>query len=561
MAQLPNELWLKVLPFLPPADLPKVARASKHFNALAEPLIYSEVDLVKNTKGSTAALECFLRAIVKKPERGSFVKRAVLSVAYNEQGGIVNRTLRTMFNTPSVPLTPVDNSFLDGIDVAGLLRQVIEDTGALSFCVDQYTSITKERNWDSLLGFLLLMISRNLQHLTLHRYDEAECSKINAVVRFLIEKQPTSSGANTPFAKLNKVALLPDPANTDPQILIYRTLYFSRLEPYMLIRQPSMPFIGLPSVADFVGTRITCSYIDKCGGSIAASMPNIKSIELRACDFTPTNLRRFLERFPNLERIKWTTSKLDHINAQPLSTIRWVGHLKSTLKEIIIDDNLGLLDPGMANLTEFTALKTLQIDSFTALGKPRRVPFSAPQEPLYYPEDIVDRFITFLPASLEYLKVTASPELKALLAQISKILGAQHLSNLKQLTLTGECRRGSIWELTGAKDGLKLAEEKGVKLELLDSYIVLIAWRDCTNGSERLGKGSGFSVEGVLNGTGPERWCQHSPMGSHKYVFKVLEIWGLQRKLAWERAAPEQKVYAVITAKVAAMIPLTSCNE
>ncbi|CZR54102.1 uncharacterized protein PAC_03985 [Phialocephala subalpina] len=462
---LSNELWDGIMGFVSRYDLPNISRVSKHFRDLVKSHLYAEVDLVKNTHESSAVLKSFLRSIIKNPERGSLVKRI---------------TLGAMYNKLPIGFQPIDKTFLDEIDVIGLLRQVIDDSDILVFCVDHYyPSITKERKWDSVVGFLLLLVSKNLQHLTLHIYDETECSNINAVVQFLAGFQPTSSEASIPFDRLSKIELFRDTRDSDggTTTVIYQNMFYGRLDQSMLLRQPCMPFIGLPSVRRVVGGQINSIYLERCGPELAASMPNIKSLELQSCDTTPLVLSRFFDRFPNLERFKWATHQLDLIDTHPLAAIgSSVQRLKSSLKEIIINENSRKNEPRLVSLVEFTSLKTLEIDSFTALGKAKYV--TRPDRPAYlngptrYPKEQVEALIAALPTSLEHLKITNGPKLEDLVHYVPEILAAKrkNLVNLKQLTLTGKGRYSQCWVDMEAAYGMKVAEEEDVKLEYVDTY-------------------------------------------------------------------------------------------
>ncbi|KAE8450197.1 hypothetical protein EG329_006978 [Mollisiaceae sp. DMI_Dod_QoI] len=457
---LANELWNAILSLLPRDDLPSISRTSKQLHQVVEPMLYHTFDATKHNDGPGKAVVYFLRTLLNNPGLASNVKNVTLRVMARSNG------VRTEFGT-------LDMFFFTDNNRAWMQEQIVSRSMLPhSICEDWYSSISADGNWDAVISFLLLLVSQDLECLTMHNYGAlSHYYFINRLLGLWSDtsRKSTHEGRN-PFSQLSEIHVHKNEAN-------------GGAAQYMTLINV-LPYVKLKSVRKFTGR----GFADASFQMIANRVFNTESVILEDCRITNSVLKNFLGSFAALKKFQWTDNIAVSIG-NVFNAIGNVPQLEAHLEELIIDDasNGGRYTlPTIQDLTQFSILKTITIDSFSALGAmekrdwqmntdmdefPHEEPEFDPPDVLY-PAARVDAFIAALPASLEYLMITAcrKPIFDCVLRIVTHNKG-KSLPNLTQLALAFDDDRWAYAHRSARLDEYtNIASKNGVKLILPRSH-------------------------------------------------------------------------------------------
>lgn len=459
-AQLPNELWLQALELVPRTDLPSVSRASKHLHELAEPILYHDFDSTKHKDGPNKALVYLLRTIVNRPDLARHVKNVILRVMVDPHAE------RLQFGT-------LDMSFLTSDNRTWMKRQMSLFSPAKGISEDWISIMVSDTNWEGVAAFLLLMVSQNLQSLTMNNYGAlSQYHFIHQIMRYWADpsRTPTHEGCR-PFSQMREVCLYKNDDIRTSNFLSLRT---------------ALPYLKYNFITHFIGQGITDASFQLNSNTVLMT----ESVALYDCRITNATLKRFLRSFGSLKKLQWTDETAVSVG-DIFGVVQDVSGLKGHLEELIIDNasNAGTYtSPPSYDWTQFKGLKAITVDSASMFGVVKPIlETDTDDEPVVCDPDpeLFDQagdtygsvkrlsaFINALPTTLETLKITKcqSPIFDCALRIVShKKKDTFH--KLKQMTLVFD---DTILTLRQAKlnEYVMIARKNGVKLILLGYHTV-----------------------------------------------------------------------------------------
>ncbi|KUJ20004.1 uncharacterized protein LY89DRAFT_731242 [Mollisia scopiformis] len=469
--KLANELWIAIIRLVPRSDLPEVSRVSKRLHALTESILYSEIDTTKHKDGPDAALALLYRTIVSRPDLALHVKHVTLSVM-TKVGA--TQSVRESGTLDTSSLAPNYEELLQGYLAESMLSQDVLE--------DWHATILSERNWDAVAAFILLMVSENVESLTMDNYGAMSRHYFINILLSHAQHAHALTESRRPFSQLQEVAL-----NRGASIVNF--MRFRSIRPYLT----------LGSVAKFTGHDIADANTMFDAGSDSWTT---ESIALINCTVNAPTLKNFLCGFQALKSFEWVNGKFIP-NAEFYNAIQGVPKFKSHLEKLIISNphqgNIWNASVPAFDLTDFAALKTFVVPSLTALGPLTRENAASNNdntdmgdvedmldmddaiEPpgFFYSASRINDFTAALPPALESLKITACSSSMYDCALRIVSTKCKTLSNLKQLTLvftderTGTARNSRKKRYAPSKGRLAeykmIAKKNGVELKFLES--------------------------------------------------------------------------------------------
>ncbi|CZR59084.1 uncharacterized protein PAC_08976 [Phialocephala subalpina] len=358
---------------------------------------------------------------------------------YSEFDNYCSRFKRAVFRVsihPNWSILP-DLSFIKSNEWIRLQHRMIAATENKKLCDCWLTKVTEKRFWwDAVVGFMIHALSDNLESLTMANYDSLdEYSYIGEL------------------SKLSKVEILGSELDfmkdyTSNKILSYLKLrsltHFIDHNIYRVAHGPHLPTLSIQSIA------------------------------LTNCQMTNEELRDFLWPFSNLKRLSRANSVFSWYSSRYAGIFNVIGatpQLQGHLEELIVDEKDNNQRPlpqtYLSNFSHYTTLRTIVVDSTTALGRPAAYIGELYNEYSYGPEQVND-LLAILPPSLERLTITKSQYY--ILGCISHIVSCEttSLRKLEQVTLhfdhSARLRGNFLRNL--ANESWKTVEESGVYLQL-----------------------------------------------------------------------------------------------
>ncbi|KAF8865767.1 hypothetical protein BDZ45DRAFT_683774 [Acephala macrosclerotiorum] len=268
------------------------------------------------------------------------------------------------------------------------------------FSQDLLDRILDTKSWDSVVAFLIAIISPSAESITIDNFGASRCTDISSVLEVLASQQGLSGGSD-PFSQLHEVRLLQGTRDKSPRNHIIWN---------------ALPFLRLKSVANFLISGLDAASIPQPYMTTVFSAP---SLELQNCQMPTDVLSLFLGRFQTLRRWKWSTQYAEH--SEDVDIGRNLPTLRAKLEELVVDNKNGYGSDHwrdhygattFEDVSNSRALKKIEVDSASALGgiqmrhllDSKGVNMESFEA---YAVDRINNFLAALPESLECLKITA----------------------------------------------------------------------------------------------------------------------------------------------------------